>query len=278
MDLTSFLSKEELKITTEFLENGYTIFPIDCSDGNVVDEIRAIIYAFSKEYLKLAPNVSIDDFFNHTDNFLSFDQINDLKLKLMALTSRDGVFHSKLYFSAKKYLDLIIGNEVCMQRSLNMSIQLPQDESALLPLHTDVWSGNSPYEVVFWLPLVNCFNTKSMYVLPIQKSLDVFKNFELYENLNAEELYQKLKKDMVFVNVPKNHAIIFSHSILHGNRLNTESETRWTYNIRFKSVLSPFGTKGLGEAFIPINLKPATRIGFSNVIPKLTQKQNTNEK
>ena len=165
---------------------------------------------------------------------------------------------------------MIVGNEVCMQRSLNMSIQLPNDESALLPLHTDVWSGNSPYEVVFWLPLVDCYKSKSMYVLPLQASRQTFLNFSSFEKMDAETLYQSLEHQMVFLNVPKNHGVIFSHSILHGNRLNTETETRWTYNIRFKSVFSPYGTKGLGESFIPVNLKPATRIGYANIIPKLS--------
>ena len=41
--------------------------------------------------------------------------------------------------------------------------------SLLLPLHSDVWSGDSPYEIVVWLPLVNCFGTKSMFILPPNK-------------------------------------------------------------------------------------------------------------
>lgn len=270
MKLDNFLENEEKKTGDEFLDKGYIIFPLETKGGSIVDKIREDIFRFSQDYLKLPANTTADDFFNHTEKFVKFDQVNDLKLKLMSLTSQDGKFHAELYHSAKKYLDMIVGNEVCMQRSLNMSIQLPKDESALLPLHTDVWSGNSPYEVVLWLPLVDCFKTKSMYVLPLKDSREVFENFSKYEHMDAEILYKTLESKMVFLEVPKNHAVIFSHTILHGNRLNTESETRWTYNIRFKSVFSPFGTKGLGESFIPVNLKAVTRLGYDNIIPKIS--------
>ena len=268
MNLNDFLENEESTVSQLFLDTGYYIFPLENTNGSIVDQLRLEIFNFSKEYLSLN-NISIDDFFNFTNRYVQVEQTNDLKLKLMALTSKGGSFHPAIYHSAKKYIDYIVGNEVCMQRSLNMSIQLPNDESALLPLHTDVWSGNSPYEIVFWLPLVDCYRSKSMYILPLKKSREVFENFSHYKDLNSEVLYKELESEMIFVEVPKNHAIIFSHSILHGNRVNIENETRWTYNIRFKSLMSPFGTKSLGDAFIPINIKPATRLGFTNITPSL---------
>ena len=52
-----------------------------------------------------------------------------------------------------------------MQKRINLSIQLPNDSSSLLPLHSDIWSGDSPFEAVVWIPLVDCFKTKSMYIL-----------------------------------------------------------------------------------------------------------------
>ena len=52
-----------------------------------------------------------------------------------------------------------------MQNNINLSIQFPNDNSSLLPIHSDVWSGDSPYELNLWIPLVNCFKTKSMYIL-----------------------------------------------------------------------------------------------------------------
>ena len=69
------------------------------------------------------------------------------------------------YFIAKDILDKIVGNELAMQMRVNLSIQMPNDDSSLLPIHADTWSGDSAYEVVVWIPLVDCYDTKSMYIL-----------------------------------------------------------------------------------------------------------------
>ena len=68
-----------------------------------------------------------------------------------------------------------------MQQKINLSIQFPKDASSLLEVHADTWSGNSPFELVVWIPLVNCYKTKSMYILP------------RYENPSFEKKYKKNK-------------------------------------------------------------------------------------
>ena len=44
------------------------------------------------------------------------------------------------YFEiAKQQLEILCGNELAMQRKVNLSVQMPQDDSSLLPIHSDVW-------------------------------------------------------------------------------------------------------------------------------------------
>jgi len=47
-------------------------------------------------------------------------------------------FRAAYFATARKLIESIVGNELAMQRSLGLSIQLPQDESSLLPLHSDL--------------------------------------------------------------------------------------------------------------------------------------------
>jgi sporadic carbohydrate cluster 2OG-Fe(II) oxygenase len=155
-----------------------------------------------------------------------------------------------------------------MQRALNLSIQLPGDDSSLLPLHSDVWSGNAPYEVVFWLPLVDCYKTKSMYVLPRHKSDKVLADFTRYSSLSAEAFFRELEPELEWMEVPFGKALLFTHSVIHGNRVNEEATTRWSMNVRFKSLLSPYGSKEIGESFVPITVRPATRVGYAYREPK----------
>ena len=75
-----------------------------------------------------------------------------------------------------------------MQSNINLSIQFLNDESSLLPLHSDTWSGDSPFEVVVWLPLVKCYNTKSMYILGPKDSESLTKNFSKKSNNSTDSL------------------------------------------------------------------------------------------
>ena len=78
----------------------------------------------------------------------------------------------------REYIDLFCGNELAVQKKINLSIQLPDDNSSLLPIHTDVWSGNSPFELVLWIPLVSvkiqnqclfCHPNKTNFIITILK-------------------------------------------------------------------------------------------------------------
>jgi sporadic carbohydrate cluster 2OG-Fe(II) oxygenase len=255
-----FISHEEQTLIDEFLLNGFTIVKLE--DYSFLDNLKNLLSHNAGLYLDSDKNIDSNTFLNSTQDYVSPSKLNDLRVHLINQMNNQANLLPGLYNLGKKYIDTIVGNELCIQRRGNLSIQLPHDESSLLPIHTDVWAGNSPYEVVFWVPLVDCHNSKSMYILPIDESQKVVSNFQEYSHLNTEELYQELKDKFVHLDVPYGSAVVFSHSLLHGNRVNLESESRWSINIRFKSALSPFGTKDLGETFLPINIRPATRIGF----------------
>ena len=180
-----------------------------------------------------------------THNFIRPSQLNDIKMKIYSDINNNKKFLKEYYNVCKNELELICGNEIAMQRKINLSIQMPEDDSALLPKHSDVWSGCSPFEVVVWVPLVDCKSTQSMFVYP--------KNFKLKNT-------KKNKKK--FINIKYGQAMIFTHQIVHGNEINKEKNTRWSLNCRFKSLLSPYGSKDIGETFIPVNILPATRLGL----------------
>ena len=65
-----------------------------------------------------------------------------------------------------------------------------------------------------------------------------------------------------FINIKYGQAMIFTHQIVNGNENNKEKNTRWSLNCRFKSLMSPYGSKDIGETFIPVNILPATRLGL----------------
>ena len=153
-----------------------------------------------------------------------------------------------------------------MQKKINLSIQLPKDNSSLLPIHSDAWAGDSPFEVVVWLPLVNCFKSKSMFILPQDKKLLNKLNNTTFED--NEDIFKKFKKNIKFLKVNYGQVLVFSQNLPHGNVINSEKTTRWSFNCRVKSLFSPYSKKSLFDFFDPVNIKPATKIGLRYEYPK----------
>jgi sporadic carbohydrate cluster 2OG-Fe(II) oxygenase len=172
------------------------------------------------------------------------------------------------YFAlARPILEEIVGNELAMQQRVNLSIQLPGDTSSLLAVHADTWSGDSPYEVVVWLPLVDCYRTKAMYLLPPARAADFDANFSQLAGSSSESIFSAIQDQVNWLEIRSGQVLVFDQSLPHGNRVNEESETRWSMNCRFKGVFTPYGDKRLGEFFEPIVLRPATRRGMTYRLP-----------
>lgn len=259
-----FLSDAERQAAEDFFQQGMWTFPLD--DRDALGKLQDLLHQSGCAYLD--QNVDRDAFFNQTQAYVDPSALNPFRLHLIRrLNQEQAEVRRLLYRMAASAVHTLVGNELAMQRSFSLSVQLPQDDSSLLPLHSDVWSGNSPYEVVFWLPLTRVNDTRSMYVLPKPASEKVLANYADYAHLDAEQFFQAVKDDAVWIDLEPGHGLIFWHGLIHGNRINREAQTRWTMNTRFKSLLSPYGAKELGESFLPIITRPATRLGYTYKAP-----------
>ena len=164
----TFLKAYEKKITSNFLNKGYFINKIENkkSLNYISDLILKKIYEITK-LKKRKLNL------NNFHKLINVTELNDIRLELIKTIANDKKFNLNYFNLARNHLYILAGNELMMQRRVNLSIQLPNDDSSLLPIHSDVWSGDSPYEINLWVPLVDCYNTKSMYILN-QKDLNYF--------------------------------------------------------------------------------------------------------
>ena len=107
-----------------------------------------------------------------------------------------------------------------------------------------------------------------MFILPASKSKKLKKIFSDKKINKSDDIYNSIKKDLVWLDVKFGQIVIFDHSLPHGNIVNKELETRWSMNCRFKSIFTPYKDKRLGEYYEPITLKPASRRGMEYKFPK----------
>jgi len=266
----SFIPEKEKALSDEFITRGYVVLPVE--NQELLDVMRDKISSIAVNFLKIESQGSSEDVLNNIAKYMEVSQLNQLRLKVIDELNQCEWFRPAYYSLAKGALECLVGNELAMQRKINLSVQLPNDDSSLLALHADTWSGDSAFEVVVWLPLVDCFNTKAMYITSPEGTKRLHDNFPKYNGLTSEDLYQKIKDEAEFIDIKYGNILVFNQCLPHGNRVNIENETRWTMNCRFKSIFTPYKNKKLGEFFEPITLKTASKTGMEYKLPCLGDK------
>jgi sporadic carbohydrate cluster 2OG-Fe(II) oxygenase len=263
----NFLNIEENKIGEEFKKNGFIIRKI-----HNFNELKKIYNLVEKnlhlELSKFSNNTSkikLDNAHKEIDK----NQLNSIRIAIINSLNANNQFKKIYYNLSKFFLDILVGNELCMQKRVNLSIQIPNDRSSLLDIHSDVWSGDSPFEVVVWIPLVNCYQTKSMYLLPPSKYKKFESFFQLINKKSSNELFNKFKNDLIYLKVNYGEILIFNQCLPHGNVVNKTKETRWSFNCRFKGLFTPYRDKKIGEFFEPITLRPISEIALDYKSPKI---------
>jgi sporadic carbohydrate cluster 2OG-Fe(II) oxygenase len=254
-----FLSKDEKILEKEFLDQGYIIR--EAANKDALKKIQK----FAIDMLSRKGGDSLDN----AHKSISINELNDFRLDVIKEINAQPWLKEAYYHIAKPYLDILVGNELAIQSRVNLSIQFPEDDSSLLPVHADTWSGDSPFEVVVWLPLVNCFGTKSMYLLPPKAANNLSDDFKLHAQGNSEDLFNVIKNEVNWIKINYGEVLVFNQACPHGNRVNKENETRWSMNCRFKGLFTPYKDKKIGEFFEPITLRPVSKLAMRYKLPSL---------
>lgn len=259
-----FFDPQEIADAEAFLASGRCVRPVE-SPADLA-RIRDLVIAAAAEYLHVDVDAA-DGFLDGIHRHVDATRLNGLRLHVIGALNRAEWVRPAYFRLARGLLHSIVGNELAMQLRLNLSIQLPGDASSLLPIHSDTWSGDSPFEVVVWLPLVDCYGTKTMFLLPPAASARLHDQFAATAGGDSEALFRLVEKDLDWLTVRYGEVLLFNQNLPHGNRVNAENATRWTLNCRFKSVFTPYADKRLGEFFEPVTLRPASRLGLDYRLP-----------
>jgi sporadic carbohydrate cluster 2OG-Fe(II) oxygenase len=262
-----FLPKEEA-FSREFLEHGYVIRPVD--DREALDTLRQEIVRLVCAHLgRDLPN-DVDEFLNDAHKIVPMPRLNDLRLSIYRSMNALSWFRPTYFALGRTTVEMLVGNELAMQNRVNLSIQMPDDDSSLLDIHADVFGGETPFQVVEWLPLVDCHDTKSMFILPTEPTRRVTAGLTEFEEGGMARLYEAVKDELIWLDVPYGSALIFSPNCLHGNVVNRVPETRWSMNCRFTGLFTPYTghEKKIGSYYLPITTRAVSRVGMNYRYPE----------
>jgi sporadic carbohydrate cluster 2OG-Fe(II) oxygenase len=257
----NFLNNVEKKKTKVFLEKGYLISKVE--NMSSLKYLSSLIIKIVGQNLKKKKILNL----NKIHEKISIEELNNFRLSIINKINKDRLLRYHYFNIAREAIYTLTGNELMMQKNINLSIQFPNDNSSLLPIHSDVWSGDSPYEINLWIPLVNCYRTKSMYILEQKDYLNFKKKLKMNKYSSSEDIFKLVKDKVIWLKVNYGQFLIFNQSLPHGNIVNVEKETRWSMNCRFKSFFSPYGDKKVGEFFLPITTRAISEIGMNFEYP-----------
>ena len=219
---------------------------------------------------------STSDFFKSNSDFLDYfhtipsvaslsdGEFNKLRRGIInAINAQTSVID--LVFEAfENELQGFLGPDIVVQKLVNLTIQKPNDEYPT-EIHRDA-PPNSPFELVVWLPLVDCFDSKCMHVVPLSKSLEISAHLSSYDTCSDFE--QQVMSSKHHLDVPFGSALFFSPSLFHFSEKNIEPQTRFSLNLRFKNMFSPYGSKHPAQFFKPFRNSVISEVGykFSNIL------------
>ena len=238
------------KIANQLIKNGY--FKFKLLDQNF-KKANSILVSIVKKKLK-KNFIKLDKIHKK----ITIEELNDFRLNIFKKLNTDKGFKNNIFNSAETFIIESVGNElVCSD--MNLSIQFPRDNSSLLDMHTDFFSGESIFQINLWVPFVAVKKTQSMFIINPLDSLVILKKIKKNKLLNFKKILQIYKKKMKWINLKKGEAILFSANCLHGNILNEEKNTRWSINVRYKNLYSPYtnldNEKKIGSFYKPLSLK-----------------------
>lgn len=239
----------------EFERRGWAVIPAERCD--LLDTIRTRLSVVAARALDLDDEADLDHLHRHLPDPGSSERLRALFTEAL----RTGPPAGRVIFEAfGNALSSLIGPDVLAQRAPNVVLQ-PPGHPIPTELHRDA-PANSPFEVVVWLPLVDCSGTKSMYVLDrtaTAAALDVYRSAPD----DADGFAAALDGLAVPMHVPYGSALLFWTGLLHGSRINEEQTTRVSLNTRYKSLLAPLGMKDPYRYFELLRTSPLTRLGLA---------------
>jgi sporadic carbohydrate cluster 2OG-Fe(II) oxygenase len=190
------------------------------------------------------------------------NNINDIRLNLFESLNSIDRWESHFVAMAKNAVETIIGPDIAIQRRLNLNIQLPGDNQSKLDMHADVFSGESPFEVVMWVPLTRAYGSNGMYYFDREISKKIYKEIVSTELKGIDFLREKYWHHKKELNIDPDQVLIFSSTIFHGNVPNGTEDTRISINCRLKNLFHPDGSRDLGYFYKMLSLGPLAKIGI----------------
>lgn len=241
----------------ELTQNGYSIF--EAEDNEPIEKSRQLIC----DYLRRENNLDEQDnnkLLNEIHKYMSINDsiANQLVLNTITEYKKTMAMDETVYKCMPVFMTNLLGQDIASQRNPNIVFQYPKSER-FSELHADA-PANSPYELVVWVPLVDCYETKSFYIVDVEQSLKLLKVLKEGKFECWEDMKDKVKMSAKNLTISYGQVLVFWSGLLHGSQINETNESRWSLNTRFKNLFAPCGLKDPFSFYKVLKTSPLTRL------------------
>lgn len=246
-----------------FNSNGFEV--IDIIDVHSLTLFKDKLSAFLVQKFSIdTSGLSTDDVLNNIHKIapiISDSDANNLVLSVINDFAIDYSFGDFIYQLLQQFISPTIGPDIQVQKNNNIVFQYPHS-LRFSELHTDT-PPNSPFELVCWVPLVDCYSTKSFYLLDIETSQSLLKAYKANKFNSWDTFKTECLRHSIDVNISYGKALVFWAGLIHGSHVNTTSESRWCLNTRYKNLFSPTAKHDPLVYYKPLRISALSKFALS---------------
>ena len=229
------------ELHNRFFDKGYVI--LKAEDRKYLDDSRQIITNFLRQ--KYGINENNDErILNNIHKIIDINDTiaNNIVLNAIKDYSNNLDMAKSIFETNKTFLSSILGPDISAQKHANIVFQYPLSKRNS-ELHYDS-PPNSRHELVAWAPLVDCYGTKSFYVIEKEESYNLYQQYLNDTSIKSwEDLKQRARAQSKNIEIKYGEVLYFSANLFHGSEINHTEESRWSLNTRFKNLFAPCGLK-----------------------------------
>jgi sporadic carbohydrate cluster 2OG-Fe(II) oxygenase len=231
-------------LVSEFLHKGFLHFRFDqesLKELRVLKELftRALHECIPEEDIRSSDTTFSLEKFHH---FYDDPDLNELKLSVIASLNGIERFNARFILDPlPSILEELLGKDLLIQKNVNLVAQRPGDIDNS-ELHSD-FPGNSAFEIVIWIPFVDCDRSTGMFLEPLEESRAFADELVNSRGAKWEEIKHNLETSSRVVPVGFGEGLIFMTPLFHGSRVFSGDTCRFSINFRVKGLFSPSGLK-----------------------------------
>jgi len=242
---------------------------VQVKDINKLNNIKKIILDICNKFSKRR----ISEDLSKIHEYISIKELNEFRINVFNEINKKNLYQ-KLYKICEDRINFLCTTDLAVQKRINISFHITGDKTSIIDLHSDTLSGQSPFEIVQWIPLCNVERTNSMYFFNNLKTKKINKTLKNYETKGFEKILNDYLNEKDYLKINYGQVLLFSPTNWHGNSINKTLSSRVSLNLRYKPLFSPkhdfvSNEKGMGTFYKILNLSESSKIGLNYTLPKI---------